>query len=382
MDSKVDLIGGGKGQGEVATRFLGGGLDPGRMRPFLEEDGRSYVTVCVNQAKASGLMQRLGIARSSKDSGSMESIRKDLLSCYQSVPINTNATLRRDEWKQLDDVVQKISETRLGGVQDLIDNNLVFSLGNAMGTTVLEYHDISDALEADLTMDGVSRARGDRPSYGTNYLPIPIIHADYELNSRVLEASRKLGNPLDTSLAERAARKVSEKLENMLFTNTTYVFGGGTIYSYLNHPNRNLKTLSEAWDAAGKTGEEILTDVLAMKQASITKKHYGPWMLYIPTAYETQLDEDYNTTRGNSVRQRILEIAGVKGIKVIDTLPANTVLLVQMTSDVVRLVSGMGIQNVEWQTEGRMVTKYKVMTIQVPQVRADQDGNSGIVHLS
>jgi hypothetical protein len=35
---------------------------------------------------------------------------------------------------------------------------------------------------------------------------------------------------------------------------------------------------------------------------------------------------------------------------------------------------------VEWQTEGGLITKYKVMTIQVPQVRADQDGNSGIVH--
>jgi len=55
---------------------------------------------------------------------------------------------------------------------------------------------------------------------------------------------------------------------------------------------------------------------------------------------------------------------------------------VQMTTDVVRLVRGMGIQNIEWQTEGKMITKYKVMTIQVPQVRSDQDGNSGIVHLS
>lgn len=77
-----------------------------------------------------------------------------------------------------------------------------------------------------------------------------------------------------------------------------------------------------------------------------------------------------------------MKISGILDVKVIDTLPADNVLLVQMTSDVVRLVRGMGLQNVEWQTEGNFITKYKVMTIQVPQIRADQNGNSGIVHLA
>jgi hypothetical protein len=67
---------------------------------------------------------------------------------------------------------------------------------------------------------------------------------------------------------------------------------------------------------------------------------------------------------------------------VIDKLPADTVLLVEMTSDVVRWVNGMNLQNVEWSTEGGMISHYKVMTIQVPQVRADQEGQSGVVHIS
>jgi hypothetical protein len=77
-----------------------------------------------------------------------------------------------------------------------------------------------------------------------------------------------------------------------------------------------------------------------------------------------------------------MKIEGIKGIKVIDVLAANNVLLVQMTPDVVRLVKGMAIQNVEWQTEGRFINKYKVMTIQVPQVRSDYNQKSGIVHLA
>lgn len=361
MDTtNVDFLTTQGSQGELASYMASNGrMDPGQMRPYIGSDGRNYVTVY--------------------NGGNPQEP-----SSYRSVPIQTNATLRRDEWKQLDDVLLEIQRSRLGGVQDLVDNGLVYNLGNAMGTTVLEWHDVSDALSAELTMDGVTRAKGDRAVFGTNYLPIPIIHADYEINARVLEASRKLGNPLDTTMAERAGRRVQEKLENMLFTSTTYSFGGGTIYSYLNYPHRNEVSLTTAWNDSSIAATQIVNDVLTLKQASIDAKHYGPWMIYIPTDYETVLDEDYDTSGQSTqtIRERILKISGIKGIKVVDMLTADNVVMVQMTSDVVRLVRGMGLQNVEWQTEGRFIHKYKVLTIQVPQIRSDQDGNCGIVHLA
>jgi len=46
------------------------------------------------------------------------------------------------------------------------------------------------------------------------------------------------------------------------------------------------------------------------------------------------------------------------------------------------LIRGLPVQNIEWQAEGKFVTKYKVLTIQVPQIRSDQDGNCGIVLLA
>jgi len=355
----------GKFRGDVARQILSNNrLDAGMMKPFVGEDGQAYVTVYKG--------------------GNPKSIQS-----YATIPV-THATLRRDEWKALDDAVLKVAEARLGGIQDLISRGLVYTIGNGMGSTVLEYHDVSDALEAELTMDGVNRSKGDRPAFGTNYLPLPIIHADYEINERVLQASRKLGQPLDTTLAERAARKVQEKLEKMLFQDETYTFGGGTIYSYLNHPSRNQVDLSSygAWDDSATTAKNIIDLVLAMKQASIDAHHYGPWMLYIPTKYETVLDEDYDTsTPGTTIRERIKKISGILDIRMVDYLydseestNADNVLLVQMTNDVVRLVQGMGIQNVEWSTEGKLVHRYKVMTIQVPQIRADYNGNCGIVH--
>lgn len=349
----VDLIGQGGSQGQVAGLLAGGGLNANALRPYIGDDGRAYIT----NYKGGDPSQPTS---------------------YEALPIQTNATLRRDEWVRLDEAVLAIAEHRLGGVQDLVSRGLVYDIGNGMGSTVLEYHDISDALQAELTMDGVTRAVGDRPNFTAKYLPLPIIHADYELNARVLAASRNLGQPLDTTLAERAARKVNEFLEAMLFTDVGYAYGNGQIYSYVNYPHRNKANLTKSWATA--TGAEIVADVLALKQLSIAAHHYGPWMLYVPTAYETALDKDYDNTRGNTIRDRVKAISNIIDIKVIDTLPADTVLLVQMTSDVVRLVRGMGIQNIEWATQGGMITKYKVMTIQVPQIRADQEGNCGIVH--
>jgi len=366
MGLQVDLIGGGQSQGLLANQIANNGnkLDIGRMRPFIDmKTGKTYISV-----------YKGGDPKKPEN--------------YQVFPINTNATLRRDEWKALDDAVQQVCRYRLGGIDDLISKGLTYNLGNAMGTTILEHHDASDPMEAEVTMDGIHRGAGDRPIYQHNYLPIPIIHVDYEINARALATSRNMGNPIDTTSAESAARRVAEKLENMLFTNITYSFGEkdsrsrNSIYSYLNFPDRNTGLIGTAWTT--KTGKEIVEQVAAMKQVSLNALHYGPWMLYVPSAYETRLDMDYIGTNPDTatgtIRERILKIAGIEGVKVIDTLPAGNVLLVEMNPRTVRLVRGLGLQNIQWGEEGNMVTKFKVLTIQVPQIRSDMNKKCGIVH--
>ena len=370
MKTSVDLIGNGQAQGEVARMIKNRQLDPNRMRPWLGSDGNSYFTVFKGG-----------------DPGDLKS--------YSVVPAppNVNATLRRDEWKALDDAVVRAKDYRLGGIDDLIAKGLTFQLGNAMGTTVLEWHDMVGDLDADISMDGVSRNFGNRPDFKYNYIPIPIVHVDYEMNLRELETSRNMGNGLDTTMAERATRAVMEKLENMLFKDLTFSFGEkdshnrNTIYSYINHPDRNQVSLIHAWDDSATTGKDIVDEVISWKQASIEDRHFGPWQIYIPPAYETILDEDYvgsnpDTAPNTTIRQRLLAIDRIAGIKVIDSLAANTILFIQMTPDVVRLIQGLPLQNVEWATEGKFVEKYKVLTIQVPQIRSDADGRSGIIHIS
>jgi hypothetical protein len=369
LDVKVDFLANGGVEGPVASRFSSGNLNVGQMKPYLGDDGKIYVNTYMG------------------GSPTKPSSYREI--CINANPLNNTNTLRRDEWKQLDEALMDVARGRLGGVQDLLDKGLTYNLGNAMGTTVLEWHDVSDALSVELTMDAVTRGVNDTVVYQTNYLPIPILHVDYEINARHLEASRKLGNPLDTTLAERAARRILEKQEEMLFTDTDYAYGTkddrsrNKIYSYINFPDINGVTLGTAWDASAKTAAGILNDVLNMKKSSIGAYHYGPWQLYIPTDYEVVLDDDYDTTTpGTTIRKRLLDIAGIGGIKVIDKLPDDTVLLVEMKKETVRLVNGFGLTNIQWSVEGGMITKYKVMAIQIPQIRSDQNGKCGIVKLA
>lgn len=336
--------------GPVANKLLNSGMNTGVLKPFIAPDGNCYQSIIVN--------------------GQPKTIR-----------INT-ATLRKDEWKQLDDMVIFTAQERLVGVADLYSRNLVYNIGNGLGKTVLEYEDISELTAAELTMDAVTPSQKDRPQYDLKYLPLPIVHKDFSFNIRALSASRTTGQPLDTTTAALAARQVSEKIEDILFNGaSTYTYGGGTLYGYTDLPSANSVTLSEQWDASGKTGEEILDDVRAMKQASIDAKHYGPFILYVPTNYETTLDDDFKSNSDKTIRQRILEIANIQEVKVADKLDDDEVVLVQMTSDCVRMVEGLPIQTVEWQEGGGFTTNYKVLAIMVPQVRSDQSGNCGVTVL-
>ncbi len=308
-------------------------------------------------------------------------VAQKLLACGMKVnALRTNATLRTREWEQLDTTVVQIAKQRLVAVNDLISRGLSYNL-NGLATTVLQTENVSDMEAAELSMDGATEGQRDRVVFGSVYLPLPIISKDFTINSRLLNISRKLGEPLDTTQAGVASRLVAEKAEDMLCNGASaYTFGGGTIRGYTDHANRNTVSLAVSWTTA--TGAQIIANVIDMKQASIDDRHYGPWFMYIPTAYETPLDADYVSGYPKTIRQRILEIDGIAGVRVADKLAANNVILVELMPETARMVVGLQPTTVEWETKGGMVLHYKVMAILVPQIRADQDNRSGVIHLS
>jgi len=303
--------------------------------------------------------------------------------------LRTNATLLKDEWKQIDTEVLKAWQSRLRGVAALKRRGLVYSFANGLARTVLEGQTAGDVNDAEMSMDGLTKGKNDRIESAMTYFPLPLIHADFNFSVRQLSSSRTGQMPLDTTMSGLKAVKIAEKQEKILFQGgSSFSFGGGTLYGYVDHPSRETGTLLAAWDDSDVTGEDIVRDVLAMKQILMDNLQYGPYELYIPAVYETKMDEDYNPNSANpqTIRARLLAIEGIQAVTVIDQLTAvagkEQVVLVQMRTETVRMVTGLPIQTVEWNEMGGMVFNFKIMTIDVPQIRADQNGRCGVAHFS
>ncbi len=295
--------------------------------------------------------------------------------------LRTNDTLRKDEWLEIDRAVIEIARDRLTGVTDLVNAGLTINLVNGLGTTVFQWEDMSDMTAADINMEGITEGNRDRVVFDLNSIPLPIVHKDFYISKRVLTASRTLGQPLDITQAEVAAQLVAEQVENILFNGASNLtFGGGTLFGYRDFPNRNTFTLPAAWDASATTGSDMLRDLLDMLALLHTDRMFGPYVLYVPTLYWTRFQDDFKTNSDRMILERLLAISGIASIKPADTLPANNVVLTQMSANNTKMVIGMQPTVVQWETQGGMRLHFKVMTIMVPRVAATHTDQSGIVH--
>lgn len=302
--------------------------------------------------------------------------------------LRTATTLRKDEWLQLDTALLNVARDRLRGIADLVDAGLTFDIENGLGTTVLQHETASEFTAADVSMDGITKGEGDRQTFSLVNTPLPIVHKDFQINLRTLEASRKIGAPLDTTQAEAASRQVAERLENILFNGFAAgdLFGFGTLqaqlFGYLNRTSRNTVSLAVDWDNSAITGELILADVISMIAANQADNMFGPYMLYVPGAYWTTLMEDFKANSDKTIMRRIQELPDIMDVKAADKLPANNVVLVQMTRNNVDLIRGLEPTVVQWEGQGGMVLYFKIMAIMVPRIKIDAGTQSGVCHLS
>lgn len=300
---------------------------------------------------------------------------------YGSIRTNQTALLQYDEWKDIDRAVIQAAVQRMIGISDLRARGLTHNLGS-IGLTISLWDRASDITPADVSMSAVTRGEKDTQAFRPQQVPVPIVHKDFQIELRRLVASRRFGESLDTSIAALASRRVAERSEQMLFGGVdTIQVDGSVIYGYTTHPDRNTVDLAANWDLSTTTGADILADVQEMLNAARDDRHYGPFVIYVPTAYESKLDDDYRDMDNRTIRQRILALSGIEDIRVADFLEPNNVLLVQMTTDVVDLAIAQDITTVQWQVLGGMQEEFKVMAVWVPRIKSDFDGRSGIVHL-
>ena len=358
-----DFILNGQAHGSVAGLLLQSGFDPGMLRPFIGKGGRTYVTLC----------DGMKTVKRKKRKVKVPNYRTAMLS-------QATGTLIHDEWIEIDRAVVKAAQPRLEFFNAIRGANTV-TIPNGLGTTVYESSMIGDISPAEVNMDGLAIADQDRPLMDLTGIPLPIIHKDFSLSLRQVAVSRKSGYPLDTSLPVDAAIKVAQEVEKLTVgIGINYSFAGRHLYGAINFPDRLTVELSDP-EAPGWTGKDLLSDVLKMKQASVDVGYNGPWRMFVGSGWDTLLDMDYSDAKGdNTLRERILRTRGIQSIDSLDYMPRFDIILIQMDPRVARAVIAMPLTTLQWEQQGGMEIRLKVMTIMVPQFRADFYGGTGLVH--
>jgi hypothetical protein len=298
--------------------------------------------------------------------------------------LRTNEVLSNEEWKAFDSELILGAQEKLAGVADLIAAGLITRIPNGLAKTVLEYDLMGDMDPAIVSMDGITRSENDRVEFERAALPMPITHKDFYLNLRALLASRTGRTPLDTTYQRIAGRKCGEMAEEMLF-NGGKQFQALKIYGYTNHPSRNTLSFTNTvdWSDPTTTGDDILTDMLSAAEILDGDGFAAPYWVYVGgVGQQLALSRDYKAATDTTIRARIAEtgLFTFKGTS--DKLAAGDVVIVKPAMEVVKMVEGEPLQNIQWDFEAGFQINFKAFQILLPLLRTDIDGNMGLVHLS
>jgi len=392
---------GGRPHGSVGESLAGVRFEPGLLRPYLVyQNGRNLPHVTVNTGRT--VRDEKGNYVPERKSIALEVLaRRGVYS-----PVANATSLRKEQWIELDRVVRLVARERLRAWADLAAAN-TFGGFDAMARSTLEYEAMSDPGEAVVDMDALTPGRIDSPLFKLRSMPLPIIHSDFWFSERRLAESRSSGSPLDTTMAEACSRRVAEMIEKTVIGVTGgvsgFAYGGqttgvtahdtsgglgaSTVYGYTTFPHRSTKTNMTV--PTSNNPDATVDDVLAMRNTLYGNKYYGPFMAYHSTDWDRYLDDDYFTgtfaqglaAPAGTLRDRLKRIEGIQDVRRLDFLTSTfTMILVQMTADVARAVNGMDITTVQWEENGGMKKLFKVMAIQVPQLRSDYNNLTGILH--
>lgn len=376
----------GQGFGGVGSQLQGVRFEPGLLRPYINDRGVPSVTVNVGKR----FNTQTGLYEPSYKSFPVHELQRRGI---QS-PVFNATSLRKEEWIELDRAVLRATRQRLRAWTDLAASSTRGGF-NAMARLTLEYQSATDAGEAVVDMDAMTDARGDTPLFDLKSVPLPITHSDFWYSQRQILVSRNLGEGLDTMMAEMAGRRVAEMVEKTVIgveTGITYGTqtagvgthtGTSTVYGYTNFPYRVTKTDLTA--PTGTNPEAVMTDILEMVETMQSNGYFGPYMLYHSTGYSRYLNDDYfrsgSTSAVRSVRERIMQIEGIRDIRRLDYLTSGfQLILVQMDPMVAQAINGMDITTVQWETVGGLRQNFKVMAIMVPLLKAPYNGVAGIIH--
>lgn len=376
------------GEAGAVQTMKGVNFQPGLLRPYLDHRGHNQlVTINVGYKIDQNTGKKVPVQKVVK----VDDLPKFGLRC----PVANTLSLRKDEWIELDNIVIDTVRPLLGAWSDLMSSRRLSGF-NAMGKPILEHQTRNDPGIALVDMDGVAEDQNDESRFKLEAIPLPITHAGFSFTEREMAVSRNDGSPLNFYMAESAARRVAETIEQttlgtlagMTYGNSALYGRAPTVYGYLNFPDRITKTDMVAPNGSGTNGPAVLASWLELRELLYAQNMRGPFDVYTSTDWDQYLDNLFSSTEpsAGTLRQNLMKLPDIRSIKRLEYLTpsashAFTVLMIQRSGPLApRAIDGMGITTLQWPSKGGLQTNFKIMCIQVPQMFADYNGRCGIAH--
>ncbi|QDP55370.1 MAG: putative major capsid protein [Prokaryotic dsDNA virus sp.] len=299
---------------------------------------------------------------------------------YAERRVNVNATLRKDEWINLDNTIIEAARERLVIVDDLMSAGLTYNVGG-LGTMIAEWETASEVTDARITMDGDTVTERDKQEFGLNGVPIPLIHKDWRISERALLASRTRGAALDVTTGQEMARAVARTWEGMVFNGGGITTGGYSIPGLTTFASRETYTISDWSDTVNVSPEDIHTEILEMvQQLETSARAYGPFTLYVPGAYAFRFRQDFKEFSDKTLMERVTDEDVISRVRFSDVLATGNVVMVEMTSRTIDLAMAADVTTVQWQSGSGFTNHFKTYAASAPRLKADFDGRCGILH--
>lgn len=312
--------------------------------------------------------------------------------------------LMRDEQIRFDTAVMQTFQQRLRVTRRLIELGLVERVDNPFRVSELEYE------KADAPGGGVQRSMSpiprldfEKPDQSIVRVPIYFTSAMFQLDLRSLETSRNKGQPLDTTIAIRKTRAIVEDIEDAVINGGLPTISGYASHGLLDAPSiQTLSSTTGAWDAVGKTGEQMLQDVVDAIALAESKNSFGPYDLLLNTAWFNATRNDFKAASDKSILQRLREVeagAGPIYIYVADKVPTDTAVLYPRNVENVRLIVGnvggatapeqqtepdnkiTPISLFPWDTYGGFIKNWLITCVVIPDTRDTGASETGIVKI-
>ena len=296
--------------------------------------------------------------------------------------VNNVGTLRHEDHKSIMAQLVEIRRRSLNGITDLRAAGL--TTPESIGTQLVGYENVNEFQAAKRDMNP-TEFQTNQHEFLLRYTPLPITHQSWRIPFRQLGFGYKRSLGLSESV-----RQVSESLEDMLFNGAPEIVvttngSASSIVGYTTFGDRSTYQLLTDW-TSGTAG--IITDALAMVEKVFAEgavSRPNSCILYISNNAWINLQHDYSATTGptRTIKERLEAISEIREVKPAEKLDGGTKgssLLVEMEDRTVELSVASDIVTIPHirtsDMDDQVFTTYAVM---VPIMKADRNGNTGIV---